>query len=277
MSVYFFKFCDCSRTHGPPSRRRHAQKKYFSSSQMNISLLLRTSSTLSSSSSSIINRSSPSLTQITRGAKYNIRTHPTPPTWYQRHALMYGRYQLFTPLPKQNKYTDGVKGKGEPRHKTQLETLKSRKRQVVLNKDGSHKMHLTSLPLAHQCTVFDRLLFSPSLNKRLRVKVSAEALKMIDEMGGLDVYLMRTSMRVLCGYGEGRGAEGSLAFALKSLILRRVDEINVEQNGGEIFEEEDGEEEGEERGKRGIVYRSGEGEYTWRHGLSPDFWQNKII
>lgn len=103
----------------------------------------------------------------------------TPPTWYQKNALMYGQYEEDKPL--------------------------------------------TNLPPVRLCNVHEKGLFSSIMQKWIRFKVSSAALREIDRKGGLDEYILKTSLNNL-------GGESSVGGVFRALLEKELDE-RKRQNG----------------------------------------------
>jgi hypothetical protein len=110
---------------------------------------------------------------------------------------------------------------------------------------GQYGDQFTSLVPARQCSVQAEDLWSMILNKRVRVKVSPQALREIDRKGGLDEYLMFTDDSSLGGWG-------SVGVELKKRIVKRLNE-RFPQDGIAVKESD-----------AGLI--------DWRKALDNQFW-----
>lgn len=127
-----------------------------------------------------------------RAMRHRRFKSPTPPTWYQKHALMFGQYEIEGDLEPT---ASGIYKKTDP-------VLKH-----------------TSLAPVRQCHVYEKELWSMILQKSVRFKISAAALREIDRKGGLDEYILLTS-------DEELGGTGSVGVIFKRGLERALKQRN---------------------------------------------------
>ncbi|KAI3656119.1 hypothetical protein MP638_001795 [Amoeboaphelidium occidentale] len=130
--------------------------------------------------------------------KSKRRTDPTPPSWYKQNCLMYGEYTV----EKQ-----GVK----PSY------LKASNKTIL--REPALKLKTDEPPAHWLMNPQEELLYSQILQKQVKIRVSKEALRMIDYCGGLDEY-------ILFNFRDRMGS-GSVGRELYDLMIKKMKEKNL--------------------------------------------------
>jgi ribosomal protein L28 len=125
-------------------------------------------------------------TQSLLGVRHVLYTHPTPPSWYSKHCLMHGTYDIIPKHPKE--------------HIHQPTTIPTQPYTIT-----------TSNPPAHLCNPHKKHLWSNLLQGKVKVRVTSEAMLLIDQMGGLDEYILHSDW-----------VDGSCGAVLKKVLLSRL-------------------------------------------------------
>ncbi|KAI3647113.1 hypothetical protein MP228_007334 [Amoeboaphelidium protococcarum] len=130
----------------------------------------------------------------------------TPPTWYQKNAVMYGRY---------NRLTNDI----DRIDKAAVSEIQD---SGDIDQSTAGWYYTSLAPSPKQCNVIDKKLWSVILQRWVRFKISSAALREIDRKGGLDEYFLLTE-------DEDLGGAGSVSVQFKQMLQSKLNKVSGQQ------------------------------------------------